>query len=404
MINYFIEGTQEIQYKQLLHNEHIKNIVSKNMHQFGFKQVETPPFEDYDMYVSDNSISRKDMLKSIDKDGRVLVLRPDATIPITKMAANSFPNEDILKFSYLCTIYRENASKTNYRKYFSQAGVEYFGNGQPDCEAELIYLASTVLENLGLKNITIDIGHIEYLDGLLEAHTKNPHRLHRIKSLISEKNLSELKDLLYEEDSDSSLAAKILEMPRLFGDFHKTMKKARELCINDKMYQALDHLEEIHRLLTFFSIKDNIRLDLGLTNNLNYYTGPIFNVYNDQSWDNIISGGRYDKLSSRFNLDRKACGFGMNLSLVSELLYDIQHQDRMDVLLIYDRIEKSAVDLAALLRKKNLSVDCLLDASPTCYENYHHVLKFVDQGLSLYENGVFVSTDATTFIKSLGVK
>lgn len=55
---------------------------------------------------------------------------------------------------------------------------------------------------------------------------------------------------------------------------------------------------------------------------MGYYTDTVFKVYVDGALYDIIDGGRYDRLSSRFGVDRPACGFGMNINLLYEYMND----------------------------------------------------------------------------------
>src|SRR5690625_199517 len=63
---------------QLLHT--LKNRFTT----YGYKQIQTSTFEAYDLYTTVNGTIRPDeMIKIIDQSGKVLVMRPDVTIPIT---------------------------------------------------------------------------------------------------------------------------------------------------------------------------------------------------------------------------------------------------------------------------------------------------------------------------------
>jgi ATP phosphoribosyltransferase regulatory subunit HisZ len=62
-----------------------------------------------------------------------------------------------------------------------------------------------------------------------------------------------------------------------------------------------------------------------------YYSGMIFKVYAQGAKEELISGGRYDKLASKFGLRKYACGFGHNLNLSSMLV----PKSRMTVLIRY---------------------------------------------------------------------
>lgn len=87
----------------------------------GCKIIETPSFEDYDVYQHFFPQLRQQMVKTIDTDGRVLVLRPDVTLPLVETAAREFPRSNqLLKFGYVSTVFREYYGRSTYGKDFLQ--------------------------------------------------------------------------------------------------------------------------------------------------------------------------------------------------------------------------------------------------------------------------------------------
>ena len=86
----------------------IQDRVISVMLSHGCKIVQTPSFEDYDSYGTYFPSLRKEMIKTIDSDGSVLVLRPDVTLPLVETAAREFPRSNqLLKFGYVSTVFRE---------------------------------------------------------------------------------------------------------------------------------------------------------------------------------------------------------------------------------------------------------------------------------------------------------
>ena len=98
--------------------------------QYGFRQIQTPTFEYYDLFINlPGTMDTDQMIKMVDHDGKILVLRPDATIPITRMVASSY-NDDHpeSKLSYVTNIFRmENGESDVFSRSFMQVGVEHFG-------------------------------------------------------------------------------------------------------------------------------------------------------------------------------------------------------------------------------------------------------------------------------------
>lgn len=398
MINYYIDGVNDIHFQELLGYERINEEIEQVMRKFGYKPILTPNFEYYDMYSMDQSLSRDKMFKLVDRTGKVLVLRPDATIPICRMAANTFkdPNE-ILKFSYVTTIFREDNSKTNYKKDFIQGGVEYFGNNSPDCDAEIIAVAISMLLNLGMDKIHIDIGQVAFLEGLFHGLDLSSKEKERINELIENKNLGDLKLYLNKLQISSEVFETIIKIPMLFGSYQKVIPQAEKLCINDSMKKALSNIKEVYDILKLYGFEKYIYLDFGFTNQLNYYSGLIFKGYAEDCGDSILSGGRYDQLSSTFGVDRPAIGFGINISLLTEIISAEENsQDYFDALIKYDASQaENALELAALLRDLDFSVDCINQRYTIDPESYRFIFEYAASGLyAMTKKDVFnISTE-----------
>ncbi|NTW71038.1 MAG: ATP phosphoribosyltransferase regulatory subunit [Eubacteriaceae bacterium] len=386
MINYYIDGVNDIQFQELLGYERINEEIENVMRNFGYKQILTPNFEYYDMYGVDGALSRDKMFKLIDKNGKVLVLRPDATIPICRMSANNFKNpKEILKFSYITTIFRENNSKTNYRKDFIQGGIEYFGNSGPDCDAEIIAVAVTMLENLGLDKIHIDIGQVTFLESLFDGLDLDEKEKGKITGFIENKNMGDLKLYLKKLKLSDEFYEIILKIPMLFGSYESVINDAKNLCINQAMKDSLANVEAVYEILSGYGLSQYVNLDFGFTNQLNYYSGFIFKGYAEGFGEAILSGGRYDKLSSTFGVERPASGFGINISLLTELINSEDNiQDYFDLLLIYDdETITDAVKFAMELRKEDFSVDCVSSKYQIDADSYKYILSFESEGIFL---------------------
>lgn len=389
MINYYIDGVNDLHFQELLGYERINDAIEQVMRGYGYKPILTPNFEYYDMYFMDTSLSRDKMFKLVDKTGKVMVLRPDATIPICRMAANTFKDpQDVLKFSYITTIFREDNSKTNYRKDFIQGGVEYFGNKGPDCDAEVIAVAITMLKDLGLSNIHIDMGQGAFLEGLISGLDLSIQDKRKINQLIENKNLGDLKIFLSQLSIEEPVYQVLLEIPMLFGAYDQVMPKARSLCINEDMTSALKNLEDVYQILQAYGMESYIYLDFGFTNQLNYYSGLIFKGYAQDWGDSLLAGGRYDQLSSTFGVDRPACGFGINISLLTEILGQKEdHLDYFDFLInAEDRALNQAISVATLLRQMGRSVNLMLDSQAYDKDNYRAILTVKEDGIYLQEN------------------
>ena len=323
MNNNTLDGVKMLHHDEMRNYDRIQGKIISVIMNHGCKIIETPSFEDYDVYQHFFPQLRQQMVKTIDTDGRVLVLRPDVTLPIVETAAREFPRSNqLLKFGYVSTVFREYYGRSTYGKDFLQGGIEILGDSSPECDGEVIVTAAEILKAVGVENIRIDIGTAAYTQALFDGLPLSEEQKATLKGYMAERNLvackSDIASLPISSDARKALEA----LPVLFGPYAQTLSKARDYSINSGMLNALSRLERVYDYILYAGYADKVQLDFGFASRLGYYTDTVFKVYVDGALYDIIDGGRYDQLSSRFGVDRPACGFGMNINLLYEYMSD----------------------------------------------------------------------------------
>lgn len=348
MIKNTLDGVKMVQHDELKNYDRIQEKIVSVMMTHGCKIVETPTFEDYDVYRNYFPYMRKQMIKTIDTDGRVLVLRPDVTVSLAKAVAKEFPDmAQLLKYGYVSTVFREYYGRSTYGKDFLQSGVEIFGDPNPECDGEIIVMAAEFLQSLGVTTMRIDIGTVAYTDELFKSLHLEDDVIQQVRQYIDERNLVDfyryVKELALTERQQEVLSA----IPTLFGSYQETLDRARSLCITDGMNRALDRLEGVYEYLVFARYDDMVQLDFGFTSRLGYYTDMIFKIYVDGALYSVVDGGRYDRLSEQFGVARPACGFGMNINLLYEFMNDVgllgKAKPSFQLAIAYDVADKNLV-------------------------------------------------------------
>ena len=151
-----------------------------------------------------------------------------------------------------------------------------------------------------------------------------------------------------------------MELPRLFGSYEETLKRAEGLCLNHKMADALARLEKVYEYLAVAGYADRVQLDFGFTSHMGYYTDLVFRIYADGALYSLISGGRYDSLAAQFQVPRPACGFGMNMNLLYEVMADSNLLEEMapscDLAVVYEKADRDLIVTLMGWRKKGYSV------------------------------------------------
>lgn len=134
---------------------------------YGYRPVLTPTFEYLDLFRETERVTGDDMVKLIARDGRVLVIRPDATVPVSRMTARLYGEiGHPLKFSYITSVFRWADPAKGERLETLQAGIEAYNQPEPDCDAEVLALGIGTLVEAGMTGIHVDIGHAGWLEGL----------------------------------------------------------------------------------------------------------------------------------------------------------------------------------------------------------------------------------------------
>src|SRR2546430_17618219 len=121
----------------------------------GFGQIETPIFEDSELFVRTvgeaTDIVRKEMYSFDDRSGRSLTLRPEGTAPVCRAyiehGMHKLPQP--VKLWYAGPMFRYEAPQAGRFRQHSQIGAEVIGSDDPAVDAELIDLLGHPYARLG---------------------------------------------------------------------------------------------------------------------------------------------------------------------------------------------------------------------------------------------------------------
>lgn len=355
--NYKMNDENVKDYQQ--HEQIIKTIKNRFM-TYGYKRIKTSAFEQYDLYSQVNSsIHQSDMVKVIDRTGDVLVLRPDATIPITRKIA-----QEIIKvtgerrYFYVQDVFRQPVDHVDHIEN-TQAGIEYFGKSSPEADAEVIALACHTLLDLGFNDVKIEIGHAGFFQELIDAIEISPSELKELKDLIQAKNGIDIKPFLARLSVDEKITTAIETIPFLYGNPLDVNERAKNTALTDKMTEKLDHLVRVYEILEMHDLEKYIVMDLGLINQMGYYSDIIFQGFVEGIGKPVLMGGRYDQLAKEFGTSIPAIGFACQVdALVKAIGIHLEVPTHpIDFEVIYDQsLIREAIGLTKLLREQGLSV------------------------------------------------
>ena len=262
----------------------------------GYGEVSTPALEYEEVLVRGDAAAADPAYKLFDEHGAVLALRSDMTIPLARVVASRYPTaEPPLRFCYFAHAYRSVQPQRGQPREMLQAGIELVGAPGPEGTAEALTVLCEALEAAGLENWRIGLGDASLYPRLLDRvgvpEGARPQILHE---LVTRDYVGLAREV------EAFGAPELLELPQRRG-------AAAILDVPET-----EPLAALHGMLPD-AVAGRIIFDLGLTRQLSYYTGAVFEVYDAALGTPIGGGGRYDDLLGRFGRSLPACGWALDV-------------------------------------------------------------------------------------------
>lgn len=173
-----VKGTHDVFLKEADDYSYVEQTMKMIAELFSFKEVRPPVLEYSEVFVrsvgDSSDIVRKEMYTFLDKGNRSITLRPEFTAGIVRLVNQNkllFNNELPLKTYYCGPVFRYERPQLGRYRQFNQFGVEALGHNSPYVDIDVIVLAYTILNSLGLENVTLKINTLGD-DASREAYKK----------------------------------------------------------------------------------------------------------------------------------------------------------------------------------------------------------------------------------------
>ncbi len=355
------EGTKDLLFEESMVRRKIENNLHEIFKKSGYCEFITPGLEFYDVFNLNSSyFPQENLYKLTDSKGRLLVLRPDSTMPIARAVATRLKDATLpLRIFYNQNVYRTEPSLKGRSVEIGQTGIELIGSQMKTADLEVISMAAAALKACGL-NFSLEIGNIGVFKELVSRLEVSEREKEYIRQLIETKNFPALNDML-DSIGSGNVTEALKKLPALFGG-EEVFEKAKKVMPDEKITEILDELKEIYKDVSDICGKDiEITVDLGLVNKTDYYTGLIIKGYLQGHGDEVLSGGRYNKLISEFGYDIPAVGFAVNVDAIAKVASKNANEIKVPVpdAIVYAEpgYEVSALKLAQKLRNKGEIVE-----------------------------------------------
>lgn len=294
-------GMRDIDADELSNINYIRNRFIRIADLFNFKILQPSPLEMLStLEAKGGPTISKEIYNFKDKGGREVALRFDLTVGLTRYISQRREMKLPIKAASFGGVWRYDEPQAGRYRYFHQWDVELYDIYNLEHEAEVIQLAASFFEDLGLK-VTIDVSHRELLEQYMKqelgmSDPKLAFDVFRAMDKVQKKGVEAVYNE-YENQISPTLLKPLLELSSQIGTIDEIEDQVTKLSRLSK-WQSLRELESS---LSARGVR-NVRINLGIVRGLDYYSGIVFEIFDPTSTVGALAGGgRFDILTSAFD-------------------------------------------------------------------------------------------------------
>lgn len=290
----------------------LEEILARNHEAWGYQRIVPPTFEHYETLALEAGRLAEEMYRFLDRDGQVLALRPDMTIPTARIVGTKLADRPLpLRLYYSGSVFRYEEPQAGRQREFTQAGVELIGAAGPLADAEVVALAVEGLRQAGLEAFSITLSHTGYVRGVVAELGLDAEAEEEARRAIHLKDRHLIGQILGR--SRNGAAARALELlPDLAGG-PEVLEVARASAPNPEARGAAAELLATWQALEPYGVQPWLTIDVGEAQGMDYYTGISFEGFARGLGYPLLSGGRYDQMVGHFGRPLPAVGYAIGL-------------------------------------------------------------------------------------------
>ncbi len=350
-----LKGAQDIYPPDVYIWQDVENVAKEVFSVYGFQEIRAPIVEYTDIFIRSigetTDIVEKEMYTFSDKAGRSITLRPEGTAPVVRCYVENhlynLPSPQ--KFFYSGPMFRyERPQAGRYRQFF-QIGVEAFGIGEPNIDAEILSMLKLFFERLSLKDLNFEVNSI----GCEQCRPDYKQAIHNFFS-------SKVSNLC--PDCKRRLDLNPLRILDCKVDACIKLKQGAPRVTDFLCDECREHFSKLLSLLELLKVPYVINPEM--VRGLDYYTRTTFEVTSENlgSQNAIAAGGRYDRLVEDFGgPPTPAFGFALGMERITSLIKSSVKQvvpaPKVFIPTIGSPAEKEALVIAGRLREKGIWVE-----------------------------------------------
>ena len=302
-----VRGTKDILPKETAIWRFIEEKAKNLCRNAGYREIRTPLLEEARLFTRSigkaSDIVRKEMYSFLDRKKRHICLRPEATASVVRAYLEHDLDKtlQLAKFYYLGPMFRAERPQAGRLRQFHHIGVEAIGSSSPYLDAEVILLAIRILQEIGVKNFTLQLNSIGCQGDR-----------QRYKSILKKALKDNLKLLC--ADCHNRYKTNLLRIFDCKNEACKRVTAGLPSIIDSLCPECAAHFLKLQQILS--SLNVSYVLNAHLVRGLDYYSNTCFEITHPRlgAQNAIGAGGRYDNLVKDLGGPQKS-GVGFALGL-----------------------------------------------------------------------------------------
>ena len=313
------KGTRDFYPREMRLRNWFFGVIRQVLEASAFEEYNGPMLESLDLYAakSGEEIANEQTYNFTDRAERRLAIRPEMTPTVARMVAGKMGELNFpLRWFSLPNMYRYEKPQRGRLREFWQVNVDIFGCDTFEADLECIASAIRLLRAFGADSsmFTVHINNRRFFnDAVSTIANTDPEGCRKISKVIDKRN--KIPAEVYVKELEN-LGMNAEQIARLDGLYSAGVEEAVAVCPDSVGSQELIQLFD---MLKKTGLDTYCTFDFGIIRGLDYYTGTVFEVYDNAPENNraMFGGGRYDNLVGLFVNNAKISGVGYGLGDVT---------------------------------------------------------------------------------------
>ena len=284
-----------------------------------YEEYNGPMLESLDMYIakSGEEIATKQTYNFADRGGRMVAIRPEMTPSVARIVAAKLGELNYpLKWFSIPNMYRYERPQHGRLREFWQLNVDIFGCDTYEADLDVIESAISVMRSFGADEtmFKVRINNRRFFNDVIAAVCNtDAEGAKKVSKVVDRKGKVERES--YEKDL-FELGLNSEQIAKIDALYTMNVHEATALCPDSVGSQELVSLFE---MLERTGLDKYCVFDFGIIRGLDYYTGTVFEVFDEAPENNraMFGGGRYDNLVGMFAKNAKISGVGYGMGDVT---------------------------------------------------------------------------------------